>query len=506
MHKLTIHSAGKVSSLVVPSGTNLLEAVISNGFALYSPCGGKGTCGKCKAYVRDEGYVTSCLYRVEEDTEIVLPEPSEAEILAAQYEHSRETPFLPGPSATLSSNPFGVAIDIGTTTVVFHFISLLNGSLIETYSALNPQAKYGADVISRINYCITDPEGLQTLQSELTDTINSQLSRFSAKQEISPVDIVKISICGNTTMLHILMGVNPEPLAYVPFTPVFTEQKRIKGSELNLGCNPLAGVKLLPSLSAYIGADIVSGIASLAPVKAHKNFLFIDVGTNGEIALITDDRIWCCAAAAGPAFEGANIEHGMGALQGAINFYYGAGNFRTIGDAKPVGICGSGLIDLVAYILRSGYIGADGYLEENFLVVPSDKSGTGRDIYISPKDIREIQLAKGAIASGISILLRRAGLTVADIDALYLAGGFGNYIRKESAEAIGLIPPGLSEKVIPVGNASGTGAMLAIRSEPFDRVVGEILDRMINFDLSGDEDFAMQFAINMDFPERFDLK
>ena len=506
LKKLTIHSAGKISQADVLPGTMLLDAVRSEGFMVYSPCGGKGKCGKCKVYVRDEGYVTSCLYTIDKDIEIVLPEPAEAKILSAQYEYSRVLPLSPGKSSRLSGSPFGVAIDLGTTTLAFHFIRLTTGSLLETTTVLNPQAKYGADVISRINYCITLPEGLHTLQSELIDAINLQMAHFTGKPDIKPDDIVKICICGNTTMLHILLGVNPEPLAFVPFTPVFTEQKVIRASKLNLDCNPRGEVKVLPSLSAYIGADIVAGIASLAPVPAHRNFLFIDVGTNGEIALVTEDRIWCCATAAGPAFEGATIEHGMGALQGAINIYYGQNNFQTIGDTLPVGICGSGLIDLAAALAGSGYVSSDGYMEENYVVVPSGRSATGTDIYISPKDIREIQLAKSAIASGISILLRRAGLTVTDIDALYLAGGFGNYIRKESAEAIGLIPSGLSEKVIPVGNTSGTGAMLAVRSVLFERVIEETRGRMISFELSDDEEFPLQFAINMEFPDRSDLR
>ncbi len=505
MHKIIIHSAGKVSSADVSRGTMLLDAVRSNGFEVYSPCGGNGTCGKCKVYVRDEGYVTSCLYPVEGDIEIVLPEPTEARILAAQYEHSRVIPLSPGPASGLSESPFGVAIDVGTTTLAFHFIQLSTGSLIETHTALNPQAKYGADVISRINYCILNPGGLHTLQSELIDAINLQFASFTEKPEIAPDDIVKVSICGNTTMLHILLGVNPQPLAFVPFTPVFTEEKILKASELNLDCNPRGEVKVLPSLSAYIGADIVAGIASLAPVPEHKNFLFIDVGTNGEIALVTADRIYCCAAAAGPAFEGANIEHGMGALQGAINIYFGQDNFQTIGDTEPLGICGSGLIDLVASLLGSGYVRADGFLEKKIVVVPSGRSGTGTDIYISPKDIREIQLAKSAIASGINVLVQRAGLSLDQVDALYLAGGFGNYIRTESAVATGLIPYEFSGKVIPVGNTSGTGAMLAVRSVSFDKVVSETLNRMSYIELSDDDDFVLQFAMNMEFPERSDM-
>jgi uncharacterized 2Fe-2S/4Fe-4S cluster protein (DUF4445 family) len=301
-------------------------------------------------------------------------------------------------------------------------------------------------------------------------------------------------------MLHILLGVNPSSLAYSPFTPVFTEGKMVKASELKLGCNKNCEVKVLPSLSAYIGADIVAGIASIYPDPAHRNTLFIDLGTNGEIALITDGRIHCCSAAAGPAFEGANIEHGMGAVQGAIKSYNGPGNYKTIGDSKPLGICGSGLIDVVAALIETGHIKSDGYMESNFVIVSPAESGTPGGIYLTPRDVREIQLAKSAIVSGINILVQLAGLSINEIDALYLAGGFGNYVDTESAVKTGIIPSGLREKIIPVGNTSGTGALLSVKSVAFDGIVNDILSRMSYFELSGNDDFVLQFAMNMDFP------
>ena len=279
MPELKIVSAGITSVVDVPRGTRLLDALRSAGFEVYSPCGGNGKCGKCKVYLRDEGYVTSCLYPVNYNIEIVLPEPSEARILAAQYKHSRMPELSPGDAAGLSRNPFGVAVDIGTTTLVFHLIRLTTGSLLETRTAMNPQSAFGADVISRINYCILNPEGLTTLQSAIINTINSELGHFALKTGIDQDDIVKICVSGNTTMLHILLGVNPEPIAFVPFTPVFTGEKKLKGSALNLRCNPEGELKILPSFSAYIGADIVAGIASLEPVDVHRNFLFIGRAT-----------------------------------------------------------------------------------------------------------------------------------------------------------------------------------------------------------------------------------
>jgi len=260
-------------------------------------------------------------------------------------------------------------------------------------------------------------------------------------------------------------------------------------------------VNTLPSLSAYIGADIIAGIASLQPHSEHVNALFIDVGTNGEMALITSGKIYCCATAAGPAFEGARIGHGMGAVTGAIHAYYGDGQYQTIGDSKPLGICGSGLIDIVDAMLKSGLLGKDGCLEEPHVVVPAEKSGTSMDICIAPQDIREVQLAKSAIAAGIRILIGQSGLSPDEINALYLAGGFGNHIRTESAVGIGLLPRELARNVVPVGNTSGAGALLAVQSTAFDAVMRGILDRAVVYELSEDDQFFSEFALNMNFPD-----
>jgi uncharacterized 2Fe-2S/4Fe-4S cluster protein (DUF4445 family) len=503
MHKLKIHYGGKTDETGVSHGTVLLEALRRRGYNIYSPCGGNGTCGKCKIYIRNEGYLTSCLHAVKKDLEIVLPEAGEARILSAQYIHSRQLNPEPGPSAALSRHSVGVAVDIGTTTLVLHFIRLASGSVIETQTLLNPQSEYGADVISRINYCMVNPDGLKTLRRVLIDALNIQMDKFARKSGISTNSVVKISICGNTAMLHILLGIDPGPLATVPFTPGYSGGRHLKAAELDLCCNPAGEVKILPFLAAYIGSDIVAGIASLAPLPGMNNTLFIDLGTNGEIALITPDTIYCCATAAGPAFEGANIEHGMGALEGAIKSFEGPGNFRTIGDSMPRGICGSGLLDIMAYLVKSSHITSDGFMESNYTIVPSNGAEADSEIFLTPKDVREIQLAKSAIASGISILIQQAGISLEDIDMLYLAGGFGNYIRVESAMELGMIPYELKDKIVPVGNTSGTGAMLAVRSEQFGRYIDEILSRMHYIEISDDESFVLQFAMNMEFPKSF---
>lgn len=497
---VTVHFNGKKDLIASQRGENLLKLLQDHKYEIYSPCGGNGTCGKCKVFLKDEGYITSCMYNLEEDIEIILPDKLEGQILASQYEHSRVLSLSPGIYDQLTSFPMGVAIDIGTTTIVFHLTELITGVLVESRSIMNPQAKYGADVVSRINYTISNQNGLHTLQQEIIEAINRELVHFADYVGIRVDDIVKIAVTGNTTMLHLLLGEDPKSLAFIPFTPVFTDKRIMAAKDLNLACNPESQIKILPSLAAYIGADILAGIASLATKDDIKNYLFIDVGTNGEMALITPEHYYCCATAAGPAFEGANIEHGMAAVQGAINKFAARKDFTTIGGENPVGICGSGLIDIVAVLLNDGIIAQDGNMDSDYELVPKEYSGNGNEIALTQKDVREVQLAKSAIASGIRILMKEAGLTYDKVDALYLAGGFGNYIRNKSAIRIGLLPAELENKIIPVGNTSGSGALISLKSDQFDDIINEFKEKMDYIELAEKDDFMMEFALNMEFP------
>jgi uncharacterized 2Fe-2S/4Fe-4S cluster protein (DUF4445 family) len=342
-------------------------------------------------------------------------------------------------------------------------------------------------------------DGLKKIQHETIRMINDHINEFIKNEEVSKNEIVKITVSGNATMLHFIMGEDPSSLAFVPFKPVFIDQLKLTASSLKLQSNPGAEVIILPSISAYIGADIVCGLSSLQEIENVSNYLFIDIGTNGEMALVTPDKIFACATAAGPAFEGANISSGMPALEGAISSFSN-GEYRTIGELPPTGICGSGLIDIIAYLSREKLIKADGELENEFTLF--EEGGPEKPhISITQKDIRELQLAKSAIISGIKILIKESGLSANDIDAVYLAGGFGNYINIESAVQIGLLPSGLKSKVIAIGNASGTGAVLALKSEAFYDILQFNRQRTITIELSDHEDFAMEFAMNMGFDD-----
>ena len=501
MFRVSLSRSGESRTVKAGRGERLLDVIRRAGLDMVAPCGGNGTCGKCRVLVRGEGYMLSCVYTVQSDLELTLPEEREAEILASQYLYNLSLPCDPGPAASLSAWPMGMAVDLGTTTLVCSFMNLITGMPAGTFAMLNPQQKYGADVISRISYCIREKKGLRVLRKEITDLLNSTIRRFVSQNSANMEDIVKITVAGNNTMLHLLLGTDPSGIARAPFTPVFTEQKNLRASAAGLECHPEAILKVLPSVSAYVGADIVAGLASLQLPEGLNNFLFVDIGTNGETALVTPGRIWCCSAAAGPAFEGANIQCGMGAVEGAISAYTG-GKVSTIGNAPPAGICGSGLLDVVAWLLDRGIVSEDGCMEKDYILVEANETAAGQAIFVTPQDIREIQLAKAAMAAGMNILLQVAGMEAGQLDAVFLAGGFGNYLDTGNAVRIGLLPPVAKHKIIQVGNTCESGALLSLRSERFDERIQQLLKRTSYIELSTEENFAGEFAMNMEFTGR----
>lgn len=493
-----VHHQGEIKQIESPEGESLLNALRNNGFEIYSPCGGNGTCGKCNVMVRNEGLVPSCMYPLRESIDVILPDKREAKVLVEQHQHTVLLPLMPGKSADLSVFPHGIAVDIGTTTVVLYLINLITGVISETKAFLNPQSRYGADVITRIQFTTTHENGLKILQNELINEINKAISNLCQFAGITENEIIKIVFAGNTTMLHLLLGINPKSLAQAPFRAQFLDEKILEGEQLGLKSMPQAEIKILPSVSAFVGSDIVAGLSSIAPSDKYKNYLFMDIGTNGELALVTGTNILCCSTAAGPAFEGAKISCGMGAVAGAVSAF-GDSGLTVIGDEIPSGICGSGLIDIVSWLIEKEKLNTEGQLPDDFVVVSESGSSTGKAISITQDDIREVQLAKSAIASGVKILLKQAGMSFDQLDALFLAGGFGNYINIENAVRIGLLPAEMKDKIIPLGNTSGTGAILALKSVKFDDVIQNLLAKTQHIELAEDEDFAVEFAMNMYF-------
>jgi uncharacterized 2Fe-2S/4Fe-4S cluster protein (DUF4445 family) len=497
MPEVFVHDRGLITHLKALDGENLFMLLRDHGFQVYSPCGGKGSCGKCLVHVRGYGDVTACLFPVVSSIEVVMPYQNEARILTAQHDLTLDLPLQPGPVAKLSDRPLGLAIDLGTTTLVFYLVDLISGMLIETRSMLNPQAAFGQDVITRIQHASTDT-GLQKLHQVIIGAINSQAGLFLQRHQLTPENLVKIMVAGNNTMLHLLLGEDPSSMGQAPYTPRFTAVQVKSGKDLGMLCHKQAEITLLPSVSAFVGSDIIAGLGSINFPKIDANCLFVDLGTNGELALVTPPRIWCCATAAGPVFEGANISCGVGGVEGAIAEFSESG-MEIIGDEKPLGICGSGLVDVIALLLDKGLIDSTGLMMEDFEIVPEEASASGRSIFVNQEDVRQVQLAKSAIATGISLLLRHAGLVHNDIDALFLAGGFGNYLNVDNAMKIGLLPAQLQGKVISLGNTAGTGALLAIKSLSFRDVLDSILHKAWHIELSEDENFPLEYAMNMNF-------
>ncbi|HOW40311.1 MAG TPA: ASKHA domain-containing protein [Bacteroidales bacterium] len=498
MITVKIHINGIITELKGETDSTLLNTLRTNGIEVYSPCGGNGRCGKCNFMVKDTGLVPSCSYILKENIEVILPDKREAKVLVEQHRHTVVLPLMPGNASSLSVYPHGVAADIGTTTIVLYLVNLVTGVITDTRAILNPQAKYGADVITRIQFSSSHLNGLEILHNELIEALNREIKIMTLVADISENELVRFVFAGNTTMLHLLLKRSPKHLALYPFKPEFIDEQILKASELGLKAFSEAEVKVLPSVAAFVGADIVAGLASIAPDVKYRKYLFMDIGTNGELALITENEVLCCSTAAGPAFEGAKISCGMGAVTGAISAF-GDNGITVIGDEKPTGICGSGLIDIVAWLLGNDKLNNEGQLKEDYVVVPESKSGTGTAITITQNDIREVQLAKSAIASGLKILLKQAGMSYEELDALFLAGGFGNYINTGSAIRIGLLPEKMRDKIITLGNTSGTGAILALKSVKFDEIVKKLLSKTRHVELASDEDFELEFAMNMFF-------
>ncbi len=419
---------------------------------------------------------------------------------------------------------YGISVDIGTTTIAAYLYSLNNGRRISVKSTLNPQKRYGADVISRIEYSSRSTENRNEMCKTLLEGINALISDLVNESKINTEDIYEAVFVGNTSMLHFMMNISAEKIAVAPFIPVTTDMHKFKASLLGIDINPCGCVVLLPCVSAYIGADTISAVLASRMFNDKEISLLIDIGTNGEMVLGCKKWMLSCSVAAGPAFEGANIKNGTGGIEGAIDKVYieNGLKYTTIGNKSPLGVCGSGVIDAVAAMLESGVIDETGRIVEPeemeqkipidmksrlmvydgqkaFIIEKKDNTQTGADIVITQKDIREVQNAKAAIAAGIQTLARHAGIKIDDIKKVYLAGGFGNHMNIESAVKIGLIPSELCKKIEFIGNAAGIGAVESLLSEELLEETLNIKKQIRYVELSADKDFSENYIENMIF-------
>lgn len=437
---------------------------------------------------------------------------SDFKVTVAMYENE----ILSVEPHNTESRKYGIAVDIGTTTIVGYLMNLTTGNQIGVYSSLNPQSKYGADVITRIDYTLNS-SGLTQMTDLIRNEINNMINYFCQNYKIAAENIYEIDIVGNTVMMHIFAGLPVKNIALSPFIPVVCRKIEFTAKDIGINICSRGKIVILPTISGYVGADAIAAVLSCNIHKSETANLLIDIGTNGEIVLSSKDNMLVCSTAAGPAFEGARIECGLGGVQGAINRVYIDDDltYSTIGGTPAKGICGSGIIDVTAQMLKAGLLEPSGRMltpEEVFgkfssnisdkmvlkrdqpaLMLKTGKNDDPQDIYISQKDIREVQLAKAAIAAGIDILMKEMNVSFHDISCVYLTGGFGNYMDYRNALEIGLIPKAFKDRIYTIGNGAGMGAKLALLSKDAKAETEMIKEKAKYIELSAREDFQEYF-------------
>ncbi|MDR2800550.1 MAG: ASKHA domain-containing protein, partial [Desulfovibrio sp.] len=487
------------AEITAAEGANLLDALRDKGFALPADCGGQGLCGKCLVRVNGE-LRPACRLKVYEGLRLELPETEEATIQTWYPARPEENPTEPRRGTQGSAEPeisppfspvgrsdaksaalaqtarpdapggrgtsarrFCLAADIGTTTVVAQIAAFREGEaprILGTRSFLNGQRSYGADVLSRIRSA--DEGNLGAMSAIIRSSLGDALFSLCAEAGLDPEEASSLCVAGNTAMIHILLGAPCSSLGRHPYTIRLDLKDSYTFAEVfGKGNGPV--VRILPWISAYVGGDISAGYLACRG-RRPETALLLDLGTNGEMLLWSGERAWCCSAPSGPAFEGCGISCGVGGVRGAIcrvDLLEGNLICRTIEGASPVGVCGSGVLDVLACLRRGGRIDAEGRLEERLFEKGARlaRAADGRAITFTQGDVREAQLAKAAVRAGLEVLFMESGLRVEDLDSLYLAGGFGQQLRLESAVVAGLLPPEAAAKAIPVGNSALGGAM-----------------------------------------------
>ena len=475
----------------VAAGTNLLDALTQNGFFIPAACGGRGSCGKCAVKCRTAGtedYQTllSCHTSVKADMTVLLDAGSKDEL------------WQVSPLSQSAARTVAMLLDVGTTTLAAYLVDKETGETLAKASALNPQGAFGADVLSRIT-AFGDGKGVQ-MQAAVLDATNRLLQNFSGT--CSKID--DLIVVGNPTMLHLFLGVDPTGIGSYPFTPAFTDTKYLTGTDIGFH---VPRVRLLPSISAYLGSDVSAGILACEMHKTDKTQLLMDLGTNGEIVLAHGGKLYAASTAAGPALEGANMSCGIGGVAGAIDRVWcehGQLRFTTVGNAPTRGICGSGFIDLFALLLDEGILDETGAWSEEcdsplFRYLEDDCFYLTPEVYLSQDDVRQFQLAKAAIAAGVEALLTHCGVSPEQVERVFLAGGLGYYMSPAKAARTGLLSPTLLARTKIVGNTALAGARLCLLDKEKQTEIDALCKETETVELSFSPVFSQAYIDNMGF-------
>lgn len=539
---MRIKVADSENAFLCEHGETLLTVLQKHEVFVDNPCNGTGVCGKCKVYVRSGNEFLSALTETEkkhlkkEEIEQGVrlacmavctgAEDSELEVFVPKKERKHRvltTGYMPEFTADFFDGGYGVAADIGTTTVVMSLIDLKSGEEIAQASRINAQKLYGLDVLTRITYEYEHGEdGIEKLQKAIVDSMNEMLGEMCG-EEIR-TQIKEIVIAANCTMTHMLLGVDARTIGRAPYAPVFTKAQEYLAAELGIRAGEETRLYCLPQVSSYIGADIVAGAYVCQLKKKKGNTLFIDIGTNGEIVLSSNGRLLSCSCAAGPALEGMNIHCGMRAADGAVEdvlFSEAGSRIKIIGDTdEPAGLCGSGILAAVREMLKHGFLKKTGAILSpetldttdwrRKLLRVSAEDGKKREIVLWKKkeqeiivtqdDVRQVQLAKGAILSGFTALLKKTRISMEDLDHVLIAGQFGAHLPAESLVGVGILPEQVKEKLIYVGNSSRTGAYMALMSQTAKKDMEQLAEEIEYFELAETEDYEHMFAECMRFP------
>jgi uncharacterized 2Fe-2S/4Fe-4S cluster protein (DUF4445 family) len=520
--KMSINYENRTIYTEAPAKKSIAEAVRDSGAFLPMPCGGRGQCGKCAVLINGEfPPISKAETALLSSTAIIPPDGYDVRI-ACMCGTGEGDVIIPGGGRGVSiadisgevpvydgdgADTFGVAIDIGTTTISAMLFSFGGGAAAALHE-MNRQGAYGADVLSRIDN--SNKNGVDGLRECVTTQLNGMISHLITEAEIDASQIERIVTVGNTTMLHFLTGLDPRGIGTAPFIPQSLFGGEREAAEIFPALRE-AVLYIPPSLSAYIGSDITCGILATGMIGRKTVQLLVDVGTNGEMALYSDSRVTCCATAAGPAFEGASISMGMPAVGGAICHVSEDGGelaVDVINGSRPTGICGSGMISAVNLMLSTGVLDGSGRISKSGHGYERLVTGDGAEVlfyigdsgvFLTQKDIRNIQLAKAGIAAGISVLLREAGVGPGDVDRLYLSGGFGSTISPAEAAGIGLIPPELSARAIAGGNTALAGAVSLLFSRSLRSKMADITSMATEISLSSSSEFMEEYVERMPF-------
>lgn len=519
---VSVFRNGETVKLAGEAGESLLQLLVKNDIYISAACGGAGKCGKCKVRFMDHpteitaddkvcltkeeldaGWRLSCLSYPTVDcvVEIESGDESDFEIVSDYQDQKKNVDGI-------TEDAYDIAIDIGSTTIAVNLIGKTSKEVCRTYTTINKQRAYGADVISRIQASV-DGKGKELQESIQRDLLEG-ITAVVEEEGVDASLVERIAIAGNTTMGHLLMGYSCESLGVYPFTPVNIDTIHVSYSEL-FGdmADPESGFKnakivLLPGISTYVGADISAGMLACDMDKTEGPCLLVDLGTNGEMAIGQAGHYMVTSTAAGPAFEGGNISCGMGAVKGAIcgvTIQNGEVSVETIGDKPAIGLCGTGVLETVYELLQDEIIDETGVLDDDYFDDGFElaKTPEGESIAFTQKDVREIQLAKSAVRAGLETLLLRFGVTYDDIDKVFLAGGFGYRINLEKSIGIGLLPEELRDKIVTVGNSSLGGAGKYLMEEDAPARIEQVMKECEEVALSTDKDFIQFYTDYMFF-------